>query len=110
MHGDAAADAHAQGADFRQLTRAAGAIAGPYADGVRVRSRGDAQRVQRVDDDLLELADIPADGQLVIRQTNDGISHELSGPVEGDIAAAVGFDHFDANSLKRIGRGEDVLR
>src|SRR5437867_862328 len=105
VHGDAAADANADGADFGKLA----GVVGPDADGAGVLLCCHAELCQSVDDDSFEQSHIPADGELVFVEADDRIRDKLPRAVEGDIAAAVGFDEFNTGLLKQAGRLKDVF-
>ena len=48
------------------------------------------------DQDLLEIGHVALDVAPVGREVQDRVAHELSGAVVGDLAAAVGLAHGDA--------------
>ena len=51
---------------------------------------------QRGDDDFFEQPHVRVKVEVIVVEVKDGIGDELPGPVEGDVAPAVGFDNFDA--------------
>src|SRR5207237_8922452 len=94
VQGYAPAHAHADGAELRQRTRPR-RVLGPDADGAVVLPRRNAQFAQRLDDGPFQRADVSPDAEPVVVESDDRVDDELAGPVEGDVAAAVGRDDFD---------------
>jgi HAD superfamily hydrolase (TIGR01450 family) len=103
----AAADADAEGADFRG---GAGGIVGrdPDADGGIVLAGRDREVGEGGDDDVLQSANVPPYRQTVVDHADDGVGDELAGAVEGDVAAAVGGDDVDAEGGEVLHRRADV--
>ena len=99
-------EAAGRGADFREL---AVRFARPHADSGFIFYRINAELFQCFDDDLLKLSHISADAQRVIVQSDNRVDHDLAGPVEGDIAAAIGLDDFYAEFLQMIVGGEEIF-
>ncbi len=71
---------------------------------------GDAEVAAGTDEHFFETADVcdGADARRGGAEVEDGIADELSGAVEGDIAAAVGFEQFDAAGGEGFAGEEDV--
>jgi hypothetical protein len=82
---------------------AGGGFGGGVALGV------DAEGGEGLDDDFFEEAHVAVEVKVVGVEGNDGVGDELAGAVEGDVAAAVGFDDFDAAGGEEGGGGEEVL-
>ena len=63
-------------------------------------------------EDLFEQADVGDDSEFGSKaaQVEDGVGDQLSGAVEGDIAAAVDLVHLDAAGGEQLARGDDVGR
>ena len=55
----------------------------------------EAERRERADQRLLEVAAVPLHVLAVPLQVEDRVADELPGPVEGGLAAAVGLDDLD---------------
>ncbi len=82
----------------------------PDAGGVGEAGADDAPVGDGADDGLLQKAHVGVEVQVVVIQGDDGVGDELAGAVKGDVAAAVGFDDFDAAGGEEGGRGEEVAR
>ncbi len=76
--------------------------AGAGADGL------DVEGGEGLDDDVFEEAEVGVEVEFVEVEVEDGVGNELAWAVEGDIAAAVGFDKLDAAGFEEGGRGEEV--
>ena len=61
--------------------------------------RLDAERRERADQRLLEVAAVALHVLAVPRQVEDRVADELAGPVVGGLAAAVGLDDLDLGAL-----------
>ena len=55
------------------------------------------------DDGFLQLAQVPSDVGAELVEVEDGVRHELSGPVVGDVPAAVDFVVFHAELCEALG-------
>src|SRR6266581_1770061 len=79
---------------------------GPHAGVTRVPLGGYAEVGERVDQCLLQGAEIPVEIRLVAGQVDDGVADELSGPVEGNVTAALDLEHLDAVAADEMVRVE----
>ena len=68
----------------------------------------DVEVCEGLEDEAFEGVDVGGDGEGVGGEADDGVGDELAGAVEGDVAAAVGFDEFDAELLELGLGGEEV--
>lgn len=92
MHGDAAGAFDADGADFAGT----GSVAvEPDACGAGDAAAGDAVGGDGADDGFFEAIDVFTDAYAEGVEVENGVSHELSGSVEGDVAATVDFEEVD---------------
>ena len=80
------------------------APARPYAGVARVPLGGDAELRECGDERFLEGAEIPVEVRPVAAQVEDRITHQLPGPVERDVAAALDLEHVDAFRVQQVGR------
>src|SRR5581483_1599616 len=95
----------ANSGDFR-LGRA---IARPDARQFRYPVRADFKLLQRINENLLDGANICAYIALPQAKVNDGIGDNLSGAMIGDVAAAIGFVQFDAMTLEDPGWRQQIF-
>ena len=100
MHGDAAADAHADG---RQLS-----LFGPEAGVCGVVGCADAERGEIGRDRACERAHKVGGADAEGAGIDDGVEHELARAVVGDLAAAVAHDQFDAARTELLLGEEEV--
>src|SRR5688572_20113137 len=80
----------------------------PHAGVAAVATCLDAHLAECHDERFLDLAQVPVQVLAVSLEVEDGVAHQLSGAVEGDVAAALDFVHLDAARAKPFGRGDDV--
>src|SRR5262249_18834616 len=80
------------------------AAARPDAGQPGVALRRDRETTEAVDQGLLEGAEIPVQIRPEARQVEDRIADELTGAVEGDIAAALDFDEVDPLGAEHVVR------
>jgi hypothetical protein len=81
----------------------------PDAGGSRVAVADEVEAGDGVDDDLFKQAHVGVEVEVVVIEGNDGIGHELAGAMESDVAAAVGFNDFDAAEFDELGGDEEVV-
>ena len=74
----------------------------PHARESRTPLRRDIQDRERVDQRLLERAQIPVQILPVGAQVEDGIADQLARAMERHVAAALDFEHVDALSLQQV--------
>src|SRR6266576_2168754 len=77
---------------------------GPYAGVTRVPPGGNAQAGERVDQRLLQGAEIPVEIRLVAGQVDDRVADQLTRPVEGHVAAALDLEDLDAVAVDEVVR------
>jgi len=65
-------------------------------------------RRERLDEKFLNLALVPVQVALLLLQVDDGVADELSGPVKGDITAALDLEQLDALLPEIFGRREHM--
>jgi len=68
-----------------------------------------AELAERGNHRFFEFAHVAAYGEFVIVETDDGISDELAWAMEGDVAASVGFDDFNAHLGQGVGGSEKIF-
>src|SRR5581483_2758577 len=104
--GDSAGDVDADGGNFG-LRVGGGPDAGESGDA----GAGDAEVSAGADEHFFEAADVFDDADFGSEgaEIEDGVADELSGAVEGDVAAAITFDQLDALLREEVGRGDDVF-
>ena len=61
----------------------------------------DPQGAERVDERLLDCAQVPVQVLLVVGQVEHRVAHQLAGAVEGHIAAALDLEDLDAARPER---------
>ena len=93
VHRPAALEAHADGADLARV--AAGGV-DPHPRVLGEAAGADAERGERVDDHLFDVADV-AGGVELVGDGEDRIADELAGTVVGDVAAAAHGDELGAD-------------
>src|SRR5256885_4480187 len=86
-------------ADARNL-----AAASPHPCEARIARGGNTEPRQRVDERLLERAEIPMQVLLVGLEVENRIADELSRPVKCHTPAALDLEHVDAMLLEDVGR------
>jgi hypothetical protein len=59
--------------------------------------------------DFFEAADVVGGGEVAGAEVEDGVSDELAGAVEGDVAAAVGLEDLGAAAGEGFGGDEEVF-
>ena len=110
VHRAPALEAHADGADLARV-RAVGVD--PHARVLGEPSGADAEGGQRVDDELLDVADVPGGTELV-GDGEDRVADELARTVVGDVAAAADGDELGADGGRArsagCGRGPTAAR
>jgi hypothetical protein len=102
MRGNAAADTDAYRCDL--------AVADPDAGASRRPLCHDTEAVKGAYQHFFEAAHVLARAEAAALQVENWIPDELPRAMEGDVAAAVGFDDFGAALLKLFRRDKEVLR
>lgn len=104
VHGDPAPDAHPDGADFFAGVIFAGAQwgGGPDTGGARFAVGVDSEGSAGLDGGFFEKSDVVVESQAEEVEVEDGVDDELSRAVVGDVAAAIGVEKFDAQSLQEF--------
>src|SRR5205823_8392955 len=77
---------------------------GPDAGVAGLALGRDVERGERVDQDLLERTQVPMQVAAVAAQVQDGITDELPGAVEGDVAAALHLENGQVARLAHVAR------
>lgn len=108
---DPAAEFDADGADFGEAVgRGSGAgIADPDAGGAFGALAGDFELAERADDGFFEEAHVGVQVEAVAIQIDDRVGDELPRAVEGDVAAAIGFDDLDSAEFEHLRGGQKIL-
>src|SRR2546430_5437234 len=88
----------------------AGASAGPDAGVARLPLARDVEPGERVDQGLLERAQVPMQVAAVAAQVQDGIADELPRAVEGDIAAALDLEDRQVVRLEHVARARGAAQ
>src|SRR5258708_4369635 len=101
MRGNPAADMHANSGDF--------ASRGPHARSARVAPCFYPELSQRIDQRLLEGANVRHHVALPFSQIDDGVADDLTGTMIGYVAAAVGVLEIDPGPRERFRRGQQIF-
>ncbi len=99
------------GQPAREVDADRGDLAPPHPDADPLALAGgghDAVVGEQRDQRRRQVPDVAAQVAAVGRQVEDGVADELAGAVVGDLAAAVGLDHFDAAPRPLGRRQQDV--
>src|SRR2546426_7389534 len=77
-------------------------VPSPHAGVTRVARGGYAEPGERVDQRLLEGAEVPVEVPLVTRQVDDRVADELAGSVERHVPAALDLEDLDAIAAEEM--------
>src|SRR5438128_11841577 len=77
-------------------------VPSPHAGVTRVPRGGYAEPGERVDQRLLEGAEVPVEVPLVTRQVDDRVADELAGSVERHVPAALDLADLDAIPAEEV--------
>src|SRR5947208_7437096 len=78
------------------------AVPSPHAGVTRIPRGGYAEPGERVDQRLLEGAEVPVELPLVTRQLDDRVADELAGSVERHVPAALDLEDLDAIAAEEM--------
>ena len=70
---------------------------------------GDSALLQRSDQTFFDLPKKQVKVGLVLVQVVDGIAHQLTGTVEGDVASSLDFEEFDTSRCEFLGWSAQVF-